>query len=102
MMLEKDYRRAVREKEEADSRAQRRARGEPEPEKGYDAPTSKVLSAREKLDAANRGFLERDEFVEPPLTDAERGMSEFAFAQLPPKRRLEIANRAMLSRRGVS
>ena len=99
MMLEKDYRRAVREKEEADLRAQRRTRGEPEPEKGYDAPISKVLSAREKLERANANFLERDKFVEPPLTDAERGMSPAAFNALSPQKRMAIWDRAMSARR---
>lgn len=104
MLTEAEYRQQCREKEEKRARAERAARGEPEPERAYSysPPVPSNLTSRQKLERANQGFLVQEKFVEPNLTDGERGMSELAFSRLPPQRRLEIANRAMLKRRGVS
>lgn len=101
MLTEAEYRQQCREKEEKRKRAERTARGEPEPERAYIySPTiTKSLSSREKLDRANRDYLQNDGFAEPPLTDSERGMSALAFDQLRPERRNDIWNRAMLARR---
>lgn len=97
-MTEKEYRQKLRDQEAA----KRRARGEPAPEKSYDAPLPSNLTSRQKLDIANSNFhLRGDGHVEQPLTDDERGMSETAFSRLPGKRKLDIANQAMLTRRGV-
>ncbi len=61
------------------------------------APPRKETSL-EKLRRANRGTIYR-QVSEPPLTDAERGMSEADFAKLPAARRLAVYNAAVAKRR---
>lgn len=99
MLTEAEYRHQCRMAEEKRRRAERATRGEAEPEKGYDAPVPAKLSAFKKLERANANFLERDKFVEPPLTDAERGMSPAAFTALTPQQRMAIWDSAMFERR---
>lgn len=100
MLTEQEYRRLQREKKAQQESAERRARGEPEPERGYAVPLPSKLTARQKLDIANLDFVKRnDSFTEPPLTDLERGMSQEAFNRLPARRRNDIYSHAMFERR---
>lgn len=100
-MTEREYREYVREQREAQARRERAARGEPEPERGYDAGLPSKETSLQKLHRANLNSTRESDFKEPELTDAERGMSVQAFAKLTPSRRLEIWNRVMLDRRKV-
>lgn len=99
-MIEREYRRKMREKDEAAQREQRLARGEPD-ERGQDAPAPPNLSSMQKLQRANSNFMVRSEFVDAPLTDQERCMSPAAFERLSPQKKLEIWNRAMADRRSL-
>lgn len=100
-MTEQEYREYVREQREAQAKRDRAARGEPEPERGYDAGMPSKETPLQKLKRANLNSTRQTDFVEPELSDSERGMSPQAFADLTPAKRLEIWNRAMLIRRQV-
>lgn len=100
-MIERDYREKQRELEARQRKAERQAKGEPEPERSYDAPVPAGLTPRQRLEYANANFLKRGGWQEPPLTDDERGMSSWAFEQLPPEQRLKIANRVYFQRRST-
>ena len=100
-MTEQEYRDYVREQREAQAKRDRAARGEPEPERGYDAGMPSQETSLQKLHRANLNSTRDSDFKEPELTDAERGMSPQAFARLSSAKRLEIWNRAMLARRQV-
>lgn len=98
-LTEEEYRNNVREQREAQARRDRAARGEPEPERGYDAGLPSKETPMQKLHRANLNSTRESDFKEPELTDAERGMSQQAFDRLTPEKRLAIWNRAMLIRR---
>lgn len=100
-MLEKEYRELVWDKEAKRARAERQARGEPEPERVYQMPPPCGLTSRQKLDHANANFAHRSDWNEPALSDDERGMSKAAFEALSAQRRLEVINRAMFARRAT-
>lgn len=57
------------------------------------------LSARQRLEWANRHSRAKGRVAEPPLSDGELGMSREAFAKLPARQRLDIANEATAKRR---
>lgn len=100
MLTEEEYRAVLRENEDKRQRAERLSRGEPEPERGYPAPLPSNLTSRQKLDISNANFEQRcNGFQEPPLTDAERGMSQVTFDRLPARRRNDIYTSAMFERR---
>lgn len=94
-MVESEYRKLV----DAAAKRERNSRGLPDEERVYYAALPASLTPRQKLDAANRNSTRPDSWLEPELTDKERGMSVAAFNALPASVRNAIWNKAVWDRR---